>query len=131
MKSALHKGILTGGILNLLLALFHIFLCYQIYTVYGTAQVYPLLQLFAIGGMIMIFFLAYTSLFHTEELTTTHAGRSVLILNILVYFSRTLGEIILVPAPNAVIIVLCSFLTVLYLSIFIAGRKAQYALQSA
>ncbi len=66
MKSALRKGILTGGVLNLLLSLFHVFLCYQIYQVYGTAQVYPLLQLFAIGGMIMIFFLAYTSLVHAE-----------------------------------------------------------------
>ncbi len=131
MKSALRKGILTGGVLNLLLSLFHVFLCYQIYQVYGTAQVYPLLQLFAIGGMIMIFFLAYTSLVHAEELVTTRIGRAVLVLNILIYGSRTLGEIILVPVPNAVILVVCSFLTVLYTLIFIVGRKTRTALQPA
>jgi hypothetical protein len=122
MKSSMRTIILTGGVLNLLLAFFHIFLCYKIFHFYGTMPIYPLLQMFAIGGMLMIFFLAYTSLVCSVDLVTTKIGRPVLMLNILIYLTRVLGEFILFPQQNFLIIGLCSFLTLLYVYIFVMSR---------
>jgi hypothetical protein len=122
MKTSLRRIILTGGALNLLLALFHIFLCYQIYRSCNTMPIYPLLQMFSIGGMLMIFFLAYTSLRCPEEMVSTNAGRAVIVLNILVYFTRVIGEFVLSPQQNYLIVGLCSFLTILYAYILVGSR---------
>jgi len=124
MKPITRYAILTGGILNLLLALFHIFLCYQIYVAYGTAQVYPLLQALAVGGALLVAFLAYTSLFTSQELVTTKTGTAVIVLNILVYLTRTVEDFILFPKPNLVIVVLCSILTLLYGYVLFNKKKA-------
>ncbi len=70
----------------------------------------------------MVFFLAYTSLFCSADLANTKSGKAVIVLNILVYLSRVLGEFILFPKQNIWIIVLCSFLTILYVYIFTAVR---------
>jgi apolipoprotein N-acyltransferase len=123
MKSSARIIILGGGSLNFLLACFHIFLCYQIFHFYGAMPVYPLLQMFAIGGMIMIFFLAYTSLVCPAELVSTKFGKPVLMLNILVYLTRILGVFVLFLLQDFSIIALCSFLTILYIYIFIQGSK--------
>lgn len=114
MKTRTEITILTGGVLNLLLALFHIFLCYQIFNAFGTQGFYPLMQMLSIGGTLMIFFLAYTSLFCVGELLQGKLGLAVIVLNILVYLSRALGEVILFPQPKPVIIGLCILLVLMY-----------------
>jgi hypothetical protein len=130
MKSHVRAMIITGGVLNLLLAFFHIFLCYQIFIFYGSMNLYPLLEMFSVGGTLMVFFLAYTSLFCPADLAYTKSGKAVIVLNILVYLSRVLGEFILFPKQNIWIIVLCSFLTVLYVYIFTAVRTKSQKEQS-
>jgi hypothetical protein len=122
MNKTQHIAIMIGGIFNLIFGLFHIFLCYQIYQFYKTQPVYPLLQMFAIGGMLMVFFLAYTSLACYAELKTTMLGRWVVLLNILIYFTRTLGEFILFPKPHIIIISLCSLVSLIYLYILFSSR---------
>jgi hypothetical protein len=123
MKPILRAAILTGGVFNLLLALFHVHLCYEIYVAQSGSPIYPLLEMFAIGGTLMVLFLAVTSFWYRTELVTTKIGQPIILLNIAVYLSRTLGDFILFPQPNIMIIVVCSFLTILYAYIFIAGRK--------
>jgi hypothetical protein len=66
----------------------------------------------------MVFFLAYTSLVCSIDLVSTKIGKPVIMLNILVYLTRVLGEFILFPKQNFLIIGLCSFLTILYVYIF-------------
>jgi hypothetical protein len=128
MKPILRAAILTGGVLNLLLALFHIFLCYKIYVAQSGSPIYPLLEMLAICGTLMIFFLAATSLLYRTELVTAKIGQPIILLNIAVYLSRTLGEFILFSQQNFLIIVVCSFLTILYVYIFIVGRKYKFAI---
>ena len=122
MNKTQRIAIIIGGIFNLVFGLFHIFLCYQIYQFYSTLPVYPLLQMFAIGGMLMVFFLAYTSLACYAELKTTMLGRWVVLLNILIYFTRTLGEFILFPKPKIIIISLCSLVALIYLYVLLSSR---------
>jgi len=128
MKPILRAAILTGGVINLLLALFHIHLCYQINAAQSGSPVYPLLEMLAIGGTLMVLFLAVTSFWYTKELVTTNIGQPIILLNIAVYLSRVLGEFILFPRQNVLIIVVCTFLTILYSYILVVGRKYKYAI---
>lgn len=128
MKRSRYAIILTGGILNLLLALFHIVLCYQIYRVYANNPVYPLLQMLAIGGAVFIFFLAYTSLFCASDLISTKIGQSVIALSILTYLIRTAGEFIFVPTPSVLIVSLCLIIAIIYSVVFLgSGKKNKHA----
>jgi hypothetical protein len=127
MKAQLRRIVLGAGALNLLFALFHVYLCYRIHILYGTTPVYPLLQMLSVGGTLMVFFLAYTSLMAPEELTSTRIGGSVIMLNILLYLSRVIGEIVLFPKPGILIIGLCSFISALYIYIYLNRGKAANA----
>ena len=108
--------------LNLLLALFHVFLCYRIFDLFGSKPFYPLMEMLGIGGMLLIFFLAFTSLFCSAELVKTGVGRSVIVLNILIYLARVLGEVILFPRPSSLVIGPCALLALLYAYIYFWGR---------
>lgn len=120
---ALKIAIIVGGSINLALALFHIVLCRAIYvTGHGQAH-YPLMQMLAVGGCVLIWFLALTSLIFREQLAVTSVGRSILLLNIAVYVSRVLGEIVLFPRPSLLIMILCAALAFLYRWIFFRALK--------
>jgi hypothetical protein len=127
MKNPTRVTILTGGVLNLLLALFHIYLCYVIFKAYASADFYPLMQMLAIAGTVFIFFLAYTSLFCATELMKGSLGMTVIMLNILLYLSRALGEVILFPHPKPIIIGLCILLVLMYGYVFFNGKAGSEA----
>jgi hypothetical protein len=123
MKRAIRISIITGGVLNLLLALFHVVLCYQIYLIYGNQPIYPLLQMPAIGGMLFIFLPAYTSLFCPSDMISTGTGQLIILFNVILCLVRTAGEFILCPKPRAWIIAVCLIPAVLYSFVFIGSRK--------
>lgn len=123
MKTRTEITILTGGVLNLLLALFHILLCYQIFKAFGSQGFYPLMQMLSIVGTLMIFFLAYTSLCCVSELLQGKLGLTVIVLNILVYLSRAIGEMILFPQPKPIIIGLCILLVLMYGYVLFQRKK--------
>ena len=118
MKSKAKTLILTGGVLNSLMALFHIFLGYQIYSAYSGKDFYPLMQMLNVGGSLMIFFFAYTSLAYARELLNSKTGRSVIILNILLYLARAIGEVVLFMQPKILIIVICFVISGIYSTAF-------------
>jgi len=120
-------AIITGGVLNLVLALFHIVLCRMIYADCHTADFYPMMQMFAVSGAALIWFLALTSLLFREQLALTAVGRSILLLNVVIYAGRVISELALFPAsfphPKAIIIASCSLIAALYVWIFIKGKS--------
>ena len=95
----------------------------MIYTSGHTADYYPLMQLLAVSGAIFIWFLALTSLVFREKLALTPVGRSILLLNVVLYAIRAIGELVLVPQPEAVIVIGCSLLAALYAWILLAAKK--------
>ena len=123
MKNPTRTFIITGGVLNLLLALFHVFLCLKIYQIFGKTDFYPLMQMLAIGGTIFIFFLAYTSLVSPGSLISTSLGAPVIGLNILLYLSRALGELILFPKPKPIIIAVCLIQVLIYGYVFLKRQR--------
>ena len=79
-----------------------------------------------IATSLIIFFFAYTSLAYAGELTYSKAGRSIIILNILLYLSRTLGELMLFPEPSALIIIVCMIIAAIYSIALLGGDKKKY-----
>jgi hypothetical protein len=118
----MRKIILVAGFFNLLGAIFHVWLCFQIFKFYGGQAHYPLMQMLSICGTILIAFLAFTSLFCAAEIAGTKIGRWVLALNIAIYGARTVGEVLLFPQPSFFIIGVCILFVALYVWIWAKAR---------
>lgn len=73
-----------------------------------------LLQVFNIGGLLLIGFLAFTFLFCRAE-WATRLGRAAALLGALVYLTRAAGELALFPAPKPAIVATCVVAGLLHL----------------
>ncbi len=86
--------LITGGVLQTLLAIFHIYLGILIY---GndknlSPEVQDLLQIFNSVTLVTIIFFAYVSFFHRKKIQDTKLGKAVLLLICSFYFIRGLIE---------------------------------------
>jgi len=87
--------VISGGVLNFLFGLFHIWLGWRIYPAKGLSPGSRGLMLaFDVGGTLLIFFIAYASAFCSREMLTTRIGRAVLILAAVLYLSRAAEELV-------------------------------------
>jgi hypothetical protein len=123
MKNNLKCIVMMGGIFNSILALFHIYLALMIFKFYSGMNFYPLMQTLNICGSLMIFFFAYTSIRYPNELINSKAGRSILVLNVLLYTGRFVCEFVLFPAPKILIVFTCSLIAGIYLFVIYSSRK--------
>jgi hypothetical protein len=115
--------ILAGGVLNSLFALFHVFLSWQIHHISGVApDIKALLEMFALGGTLMIFFFAFASLLCPTDLLTTRLGRLVIGLIAAVYLSRAAEETLLAVQFSPVIFWSCLLVGVIYVVALVAPR---------
>ena len=78
----------------------------------------------------MIFFLTFTSLAYPQELNASKVGSSVLVLNILIYFSRIIGEYLLFPQPKIFVVLVCLVMVVVYILAFYLSRKQGKAVKT-
>jgi putative effector of murein hydrolase len=94
---------IMGGILNTLFFLFHVYVGYRIQHLTQLADPYrSTLSGFNIAASLFIFFLAYASFRHQNDLLETKLGHAVLAFASLLYLSRAAEEFILFnfsPAP--------------------------------
>jgi putative effector of murein hydrolase len=115
---------IIGGILNTLFFLFHIFVGYRIQHLTALAAGYRnLLASFNLAASLFIFFIAYASLLHHQDLLQTKLGHAVLVFASLLYLSRAAEEFILFKF-NAFIFGSCLLVGVIYaLALVVATRK--------
>ena len=66
------------------------------------------------GGILIIGFAAFASLFCIDDLVSTSLGKTTLLLIILIYASRALEEIIISPAFSIVIFISCLAVSAIY-----------------
>jgi len=108
--------VLIAGCFSLILALFHVYLGWKIH---GLAALSPehraLMEMLNIGTGLLVFLLAIGSTFFIKEVLTTRIGRLTLLVGFLLYALRAIGEVVLFPAFNVVIFVVCIIVAVLYL----------------
>jgi hypothetical protein len=109
------------GAVNALFALFHLLLFLMIARLPGLEPgVRALLMAFNVGGTLMILFLALAFLACPRELST-RLGRLSVLLGMLVYLTRAVGEVVFFPHPSRAILVVCVVTGLLHL---VAFRRA-------
>lgn len=107
--------IFIGGIINVLFTVFHFWLGWQIYSLEGILPGHKALMLMLnTGGILIIGFAAFASLFCMDDLVSTKLGKSTLLLVILIYASRALEEIIISPVFSIVIFASCLAVAAIY-----------------
>jgi hypothetical protein len=114
----------VGGIVNVLFGLFHIFLGWQIQMAPGLQpNLRGLLQALNVGGTLMIFFLAYASLFRRSDMLSTGLGRSTQVLAILLFWTRA-GEELVLFSFTPVIFFSCLATGGIYVAVLLLARRA-------
>lgn len=117
--------LMIGGIINVLLGVFHILLGISInHSTSLTDSDKALMQVFNIGSILMVFFFASVSIVFVQELHSSKLGKSIIIFISLFYFIRAVEEPIFFNF-SLPIFGLCIVVGIIYLaSLFIpTGNK--------
>jgi hypothetical protein len=113
-----------GGVANGAFVLFHAWLGWQIHRWPGLApQARVLLELLNAGGALFLLLFALTPFFCANDLLTTRLGRWVLSFVVLIYGSRAVEELVLVPRFSWAIFTTCCAMALLYLAILLRARR--------
>jgi hypothetical protein len=115
----------TGGVINALFFLFHIWLGWRIWHWTGVPEgLRALLEIFNVGGALFIAFFAYASLLRTKEVLETGLGRSVGVLVILLYAARVASEFVFQPKVQPAVVIACLVVVVVYLAALLLPAPA-------
>lgn len=118
------KLLLIGGIINVIFTVFHFWLGWKIQSVAGLPDDYrPLMTMLNNGGILLIGFAAFASLFCAQEMLSSRLGKATIILIFLVYFSRAVEEIVLSPEFSVLIFVSCLVVAAVYALAFAGIKK--------
>jgi hypothetical protein len=119
------KMLTIGGVLNLILTAFHVFLGFQIYNITGIApQLHELLIMLNVGGTLFILLFTIASFFYIQDMLTTRLGKLLIRFVVLLYASRAVEEILIVSEFNMVICIVCLAIAAVYASLlFIPVEK--------
>lgn len=119
------KVLLTiGGTLNAIFVLFHIWLGYMIHVNPAISQAdRPLMEMLNVGGLLMILFITVASLSFKREMLSTSLGKLVSLLNIALYWSRAVEEIIISPVTSPIILISCFILGLIYVPLLFTSKK--------
>ena len=118
--------LIIGGVLNILLAAFHVFLGYQIYQIQNIAIFYrALMTMLNVGGTLFIVLFAVASLALTQEMLTTRLGKLVMVFVVLLYASRAFEEIVIAPYYSVYIFGICILMSAIYFVLLVMGRNNQ------
>jgi hypothetical protein len=120
--------LLVGGVLNLFFFAFHLFLGYQIHESTSLpANSRALMEMLNVAGTLMILLFAWASLFCRVDLLHTSLGKVFLWFVMILYASRALEEIILLPHSSLFIFASCLLISVLYAVVFFDSSPSMTA----
>lgn len=118
--------LILGGVINLVFGLFHLYLGYVLHTIPGIPEGYrPLMEMLNAGGALMIFFMAFASLLYKEEMLTTKLGRLVIILTLLLYWSRAVEEVTIAASFSIVIFASCLSIGFIYFLLLLPAKEVK------
>lgn len=118
--------LIIGGIFNSLLAVFHVFLGYQIFQIKDIAEGYRALMLMLnAGGTLFIILFAVASLGYVQEMLTTKLGKLISLFVFLLYASRAVEEVIISPEFSLAIFAVCLVIAAIYLVLWLLPMQKQ------
>jgi hypothetical protein len=88
--------LVAGALINLLFALFHTVLTWNVARTQGlNANVYGLLLALAVGATLVLFFVAAVTAFCQREMLTTSLGLAVSVFTAVFYLARVVEEFVI------------------------------------
>jgi hypothetical protein len=125
----MHRPLLiVGGVLNTVLALFHVILGWQIHRLQNISAGHrALMEMLNSGGALMIVFFAVASFVCVGDVLTTRLGKLFLGLVFAVYFSRAIEEIVIATHFSAVILAVCLLIAAVYLALLVTPAARRQA----
>ena len=118
--------LIIGGIFNSLLAVFHVFLGYQIFQIKDIAEGYRALMLMLnAGGTLFIILFAVASLGYVKEMLTSKLGKLISLFVFLLYASRAIEEVIISPEFSLAIFAVCLVIAAIYLVLWLLPMQKQ------
>ncbi|HLP45520.1 MAG TPA: hypothetical protein VK469_06225 [Candidatus Kapabacteria bacterium] len=125
MNNMTKRLLLTGGIVNAIFTLFHFYLHYQLYKLKNLpANLYSLLLMLNLGGILIILFFTLAFLFYSREVLGTKLGGLTLLFCSIFYGTRALEEIFLSPRFSIVIFSSCIITFLLFLMAWIMRKRS-------
>jgi hypothetical protein len=123
----MNRGLLVvGGVLNVLLALFHFLLGYRIHLLTAVRPEHrALMEMLNAGGALMIVFFAVASLAFAADLLGTRLGKLVLGFVSLLYLSRAAEEIWVATRFSALIFAVCAAIGLLYAALLLLPASSR------
>ncbi|MFZ5518045.1 MAG: hypothetical protein ACOY90_15475 [Candidatus Zhuqueibacterota bacterium] len=116
--------LIIGGIFNSLLAVFHVFLGYQIFQIKDMAEGYRALMIMLnAGGTLFIILFATASLGFATEMLTTRLGKLISLFVFLLYASRAIEEAIISPEFSLAIFAICIVIAAIYLVVWLLPHQ--------
>ena len=117
----MHRALLVfGGLLNTVLALFHVYLGWKIHMLQNLAAGHrALMEMLNAGGTLMITFFAVASFTCFGDVLSTRLGKQFLGLVCALYISRAVEEIAISTHFSAVILVVCLLIAAVYLALLV------------
>jgi len=109
--------LIAGGVINVLFGLFHVWLTWEIGHVSGLSpNIFGLLVALAVGGTMVIFFVAAVTMLCQREMLSTSIGRAVSIFTAAFYLTRVAEEYLLFSS-SALIAGACALTGAVYLAL--------------
>lgn len=120
--------LVVGGVLNVVMAVFHVWLGVQIHTMPGVEPGHrALMEMLNAGGTLMITFFAVASLGFAQDVLTIGLGRLFLGLVAALYLSRAVEEIVISPRFSPVILAVCLVIAGVYLLLLVSTLRRRTA----
>lgn len=117
--------LLSGGVVNALFVLFHVWLGWQIHHLPGLApDVRALLTMLNRGETLFILLIAAASLTLPSEILVTRLGRGLLWFVAALYFSRTAAEAVVAPRFSVAIFATCFAVGAIYVAVALLSGRA-------
>lgn len=116
----------TGGVLNALLALFHVWLGAELHSASGVPEDFRVLaEMLNVAGFLSIAFLAVASLGFGGELVGTRIGRLVAGFAVAFYLARAAEEALIAPVFSIAIFTICVLVAGIYGWLLVAPARAR------
>lgn len=123
-----NRLLFVGGILNGFFTIFHIWLGWQIQMMPGLSSDHrALMQMLNVGGILILAFATFVSLWCKRDLITTGLGKTTMILIALFYASRALEEIVLAPSFSPLIFGICLAVSIVYILVMVGVLRQSEA----
>jgi hypothetical protein len=118
--------LIIGGVLNLILAAFHVLMAFNIPRIKEVPADYRVfMMMLDIACIVAITLFSVASLFYIKDMMSSKLGKLIMFFVFLFYISRGIEEIAISPVFSPLIFAVCAIISLIYLALMFLTRQRQ------